>query len=94
MLAQKPSFVVDRTASDSATSTHALSTPSSSAIAKMDRNRILSRRMVEGKIAEGHVIVIFEGQILNLDGWIEKHPGGRLPLLHMVGYDASSEIAA
>jgi delta8-fatty-acid desaturase len=45
-------------------------------------------------IAQGHTIVIFEGQVLKLDSWMEKHPGGKLPLLQMVGVDASSEIAA
>jgi delta8-fatty-acid desaturase len=60
----------------------------------MDRNQILSRRAIEGMIAQGHTIVIFEGQVLKLDSWMEKHPGGKLPLLQMVGVDASSEIAA
>jgi delta8-fatty-acid desaturase len=64
------------------------------AMLRTDRNQILSRRAVEGLIAQGHVITIFEGQVLNLDGWIEKHPGGKLPLLQMVGVDASAEIAA
>jgi delta8-fatty-acid desaturase len=45
-------------------------------------------------IAQGDIVVIFEGQVLKLNGWIEKHPGGKLPLLQMVGVDASSEIAA
>lgn len=60
----------------------------------MDRNQIMARRNVEGLIAQGHTIVIFERQVLKLDTWMEKHPGGKLPLLHMVGVDASSEIAA
>jgi hypothetical protein len=60
----------------------------------MDRNQIMSRRNVEGLIAQGHTIVVFEKQVLKLDRWMEKHPGGKLPLLHMVGVDASSEIAA
>jgi delta8-fatty-acid desaturase len=60
----------------------------------MDRNQIMSRRNVEGLIARGHTIVIFEQQVLKLDSWMEKHPGGKLPLMQMVGVDASSEIAA
>jgi len=60
----------------------------------MDRNQIMSRRNVEGLIAKGHTIVIFEQQVLKLDSWMEKHPGGKLPLMQMVGVDASSEIAA
>ena len=62
------------------------------AVTKLHHN--VSRQAVEGLIAAGHVIIIFEGWVLNLDGWEESHPGGRLPLLHMVGHDASSEIAA
>jgi delta8-fatty-acid desaturase len=60
----------------------------------MDRNQVMTRRNVEGLIAKGHTIVIFEQQVLKLDSWMEKHPGGKLPLLQMVGVDASSEIAA
>lgn len=60
----------------------------------MDRNQIMTRRTVEGLIAKGHTIVIYEQQVLKLDTWMEKHPGGKLPLLQMVGVDASSEIAA
>lgn len=60
----------------------------------MDRNQIMSRRNVEGLIARGHTIVIFEQQVLKLDSWMEKHPGGKLPLMQMVGVDASSGIAA
>jgi delta8-fatty-acid desaturase len=54
----------------------------------------MSRRNVEGLIAQGQTIVIFEQQVLKLDSWMEKHPGGKLPLMQMVGVDASSEIAA
>ena len=58
----------------------------------MDRNRVISRREVEGLIAEGRTIVIFDGDVLRLDGWLDKHPGGRLAILHMVGTDATDEI--
>jgi delta8-fatty-acid desaturase len=60
----------------------------------MDRNQVMTRRNVEGLIAKGHTIVIFEQQVLKLDSWMEKHPGGKLPLMQMVGVDASSGIAA
>ena len=59
----------------------------------MDRNRIFFRREVEALIADGHVIVIREGRVLQLDGWLDKHPGGRLAVLHMVGRDATDEIS-
>ena len=60
----------------------------------MHSNQILSRNTVEGLIAAGHVIVIKDGSVLQLDGWIDKHPGGRLSMLHMVGRDATDEINA
>jgi delta8-fatty-acid desaturase len=58
----------------------------------MDRNQMLSPRQIEGLIAAGRVIVISEGRVLQLDGWLDKHPGGRLAILHMVGRDATDEI--
>lgn len=58
----------------------------------MGRNDILSPWAIEGLIAEGHTIVIWEGKVLRLDGWLDRHPGGRLAVLHMVGRDASNEI--
>lgn len=58
----------------------------------MDRNQILSRRAIEGLIAAGRTIIITEGKVLQLDGWLDKHPGGRLAVLHMVGRDATDEI--
>lgn len=60
----------------------------------MDRDRIITPRAVEGLIAEGHTIVIFDDHILRLDSWLDKHPGGRLAVLHMVGKDATDEINA
>ncbi|KAK3314103.1 fatty acid desaturase [Apodospora peruviana] len=59
-----------------------------------NRDQILTPRMVEGMIAEGHTIVIFEDLILRLDSWLDKHPGGKLAILHMVGRDATDEIKA
>lgn len=58
----------------------------------MDHNQTFSRRRIEGFIAAGRVIVITEGRVLQLDGWLDKHPGGRLAVLHMVGRDATNEI--
>lgn len=58
----------------------------------MDRNRIISPREVEGLIADGHLIVIHEGDALKLDSWINKHPGGKLAIFHMIGRDATDEI--
>lgn len=58
----------------------------------MDRDRVLDPKEVEGMIADGHTIVVFQDMILRLDGWLQKHPGGRLAILHMVGRDATDEM--
>lgn len=58
----------------------------------MDRDRLLSPCEVHQMVADGQLIVIHDGDALKLDGWIDKHPGGRLAILHMVGRDASDEI--
>lgn len=60
----------------------------------MDRDKILTPRAVEGMIAEGQTIVIYEDFVLRLDSWLDKHPGGRLAILHMVGKDATDEMKA
>lgn len=60
----------------------------------MNKDQILSPRAVEGRIADGQTIVIFEDMVLRLDGWLDKHPGGRLAIEHMVGRDATDEIKA
>ena len=59
----------------------------------MDRSRTFSRREIEALIADGRIIIIREGRVLQLDGWLDKHPGGRLAVLHMVGRDATDEIS-
>jgi delta8-fatty-acid desaturase len=59
----------------------------------MNRNQLLSREVIEDMIARGQVIIILNGRVLKLDDWIERHPGGKLAVLHMVGRDASNEIA-
>jgi delta8-fatty-acid desaturase len=58
----------------------------------MASSRIFSPREIEGRIADGQLLVIHEGFVLRLDGWLDKHPGGRLAILHMVGRDATDEI--
>lgn len=60
----------------------------------MDRDQVLSQQTVEGMIANGHTLVIFQDYILRLDSWLAKHPGGSLAILHMVGRDATDEITA
>jgi len=58
----------------------------------MGRDQILSAAAIEQSIDEGHIVVVHEGYALKLDGWLNKHPGGRLAILHMVGRDATDEI--
>lgn len=57
-----------------------------------NRNDLLSPREIEGLIARGQHIVVHEGHAMRLDGWLDKHPGGHLAILHMVGRDATDEI--
>lgn len=55
-------------------------------------SRILSRREIEGLIAEGRHIVIYDGRVLKTDAWLQYHPGGQISIKHMVGRDATDEI--
>ncbi|KAJ5198018.1 uncharacterized protein N7498_007135 [Penicillium cinerascens] len=55
---------------------------------------VLSRRYIEGLIAEGKHVIIFEGRVLKVDAWIKFHPGGDKSIKHMVGRDATDEINA
>lgn len=58
----------------------------------MGRNQPLSSRDVDTLLFEGKQIVVMDGNVLQLDGWLDDHPGGRLVIQHMVGRDASNEI--
>ncbi len=55
---------------------------------------ILSRRYIEGTIAEGKKIIIVDGCVLRVDAWLKYHPGGDKAILHMVGRDATDEVNA
>jgi delta8-fatty-acid desaturase len=56
------------------------------------KQRVWSRREIEGLIADGRKIVIVDQMVLKVDAWIDYHPGGDKAILHMVGRDASSEV--
>ena len=58
------------------------------------RNKVFSRRQIEGLIADGRKIVILDGQVLKADAWLPFHPGGDKAILHMVGRDGTDEIRA
>lgn len=55
---------------------------------------LLSRRQVEGRIADGQTIVIVDQMVLKVDAWLKYHPGGDKAIMHMVGRDATDEVHA
>jgi cytochrome b involved in lipid metabolism len=58
----------------------------------MSRHTVLSPAEISRQIAQGDPVVIYEGYALHLGEWINRHPGGKLAILHMVGRDATDEI--
>ncbi|KAL4881070.1 fatty acid desaturase-domain-containing protein [Aspergillus karnatakaensis] len=58
------------------------------------KDALLSRRYIEGQIAEGKHVLIFDNRVLKVDSWIKFHPGGDKSIKHMVGRDATDEINA
>ncbi|TQS37155.1 hypothetical protein Golomagni_02380 [Golovinomyces magnicellulatus] len=55
---------------------------------------LLSRRQIEGLIADGKAILIVNSNVLRVDAWLKYHPGGEKTVLHMVGRDATDEVSA
>jgi delta8-fatty-acid desaturase len=53
---------------------------------------VLSRRQIEGLIADGRSIIIVEQRVLKVDYWLKYHPGGAKAIMHMVGRDATDEV--
>jgi len=58
------------------------------------KDRLWSRREIEGLIAEGRKIIILDGCVIKADAWLPYHPGGDKAILHMVGRDGTDEIRA
>lgn len=58
------------------------------------KNRVWSRREIEGLMADGRKIIILDGQVVRADAWLPYHPGGDKAILHMVGRDGTDEIKA
>ena len=58
------------------------------------KNNVLTRRQVEGMIADGQSIIILDGKVLRVEAWLKYHPGGDKAIMHMVGRDATDEINA
>ena len=59
----------------------------------MGRNDLLEPGQVKSMIAQGRVLVISQGRVLSLEKWLDRHPGGKFAILHMVGRDATNEIS-
>lgn len=58
------------------------------------RDTLLTRSQVEGLIAEGKHVIIVNNKVLLVDAWLKYHPGGDKAIKHMVGRDATDEVAA
>jgi len=58
----------------------------------LSKLKILSRPHIHQLIAKGHLIIIANRRVLQLDKWLTRHPGGEKTILHMVGRDATDEI--
>ncbi|KAF2134466.1 fatty acid desaturase [Dothidotthia symphoricarpi CBS 119687] len=56
------------------------------------KSKVLSRKEVEGLIANGRSIVIVDGKVLKVDAWLPYHPGGDKAIRHMIGRDATDEV--
>lgn len=70
----------------------ALPTSAMETTSRRDTN--LTRRQVEGMIADGKTIIIVDGKVLRVDAWLKYHPGGDKAIMHMVGRDATDEVNA
>lgn len=55
---------------------------------------VLSRRQIEGLIADGRAIIIVDQKVLKVDAWLKYHPGGDKAIRHMIGRDATDEVVA
>jgi delta8-fatty-acid desaturase len=55
--------------------------------------RVLSRSEVEALIASGRSIIILDNKVLKVDAWLSYHPGGEKTIQHMIGRDATDEVA-
>lgn len=60
----------------------------------LQRDGVLTRRQVEGMIANGRTVIIVDGKVLKVDAWLRYHPGGDKAIMHMVGRDATDEVNA
>ncbi|KAI1438171.1 fatty acid desaturase-domain-containing protein [Xylaria sp. CBS 124048] len=54
----------------------------------------MSRREIEGLIADGRLVFILDQYVIKADAWAPYHPGGDLAIRHMIGRDATDEVTA
>jgi len=57
-------------------------------------DRILTRRQIEGMIADGKAVFLYKGDVLSVNPWMNYHPGGDTAIRHMIGRDATDEVNA
>ena len=69
-------------------------TPNARTPTSQGNEAVLSRRDIEGLIAEGRKVIIVDGKVLKVDAWLKYHPGGDKAIMHMVGRDATDEVNA
>lgn len=55
---------------------------------------VLTRRQVEGMIADGRTVIIVDCKVLKVDAFLRYHPGGDKTIMHMIGRDATDEVNA
>ncbi|TRX88582.1 hypothetical protein FHL15_010533 [Xylaria flabelliformis] len=54
----------------------------------------MSRRQIEGLIADGRMVFILDQYVIKADAWAPYHPGGDKAIRHMIGRDATDEVTA
>ncbi|KAJ1815943.1 hypothetical protein LPJ56_002520 [Coemansia sp. RSA 2599] len=46
------------------------------------------------RISNGEYLVVIDSFVCKLNGFVDKHPGGPLAIMHMVGHDATDEFVS
>ncbi|RKP34404.1 fatty acid desaturase-domain-containing protein [Dimargaris cristalligena] len=53
---------------------------------------VITQRQFLERVREGQAVFIFDQKVYRVDRFLDKHPGGRLAIWHMIGRDATAEI--
>ncbi|KAI0188844.1 fatty acid desaturase-domain-containing protein [Astrocystis sublimbata] len=59
-----------------------------------DKYPSMSRREIEGLVADGRMVFILDQYVIKADAWAPYHPGGDKAIRHMIGRDATDEVTA